>query len=252
METVEVLSKALRVLECFTKESPELSLGEITRILDMPKTTVFRITSTLLINDYLETNEVTKKYRLGKMVAALSANYLNQIDMRNIALPLMTSMRNATGETTYLSTLRNNQRVITDYLLGTKDIVYVPEIGRLNRLYSGASSKVILAFHSDEKIEEILFNEESIIQSIFKTTPSKLKQEIIKIRQQQYAFSISEHSSGIAAISAPIIDYQGITGSITIGFPESRLSSTNLDEIVALVKDGSAQITARLGGKLNG
>jgi IclR family KDG regulon transcriptional repressor len=249
MEIVESVTKAIKILECFDKDNPEISLSEISRDLVLPKTTTFRLINTLEYNGYLEFNQLTKKYKLGKKFALIAANYLKNIDIRKVALPIIERIRDLTGETTTLNILQDDQRIIIDYFLGKGEIIYRPELGRHNPLYAGASSKVILSFLNDEKIEKLLHSTElKAFTENTVTSISEIRDQIKLIRLQGYAMSISEREQSIVAVSAPINNYQGIAGSITIGFPANRLSSKNIDELVRLIKEGAEEISIKLGG----
>ena len=62
---VTATAKALRVLDCFTPTQPELSLAQISRILNMPKSTLLNQLRTLEEAGFLGKSPENQTYRLG-------------------------------------------------------------------------------------------------------------------------------------------------------------------------------------------
>lgn len=250
MEQVDVVRRAFRILESFVGEIAELSLNDITKKLNMPKTTVYRLIKTLERCGYLDGNEQTRKYRLGSKVFVLAIDFLNQNDLRKISLPIMTRIRDLTGETVYLNLLQGDQRLMIDHVVGTYEIVYVPKLARSAPLYAGASSKVMLAFMNDSSVSQILTKEKlKPFSPRTITDVAELNDDLEKIRNQGYSLSISELEEGLVAVSAPLKNFRGIIGSLSIGFPEIRYKSKDVKALIRLIKEGADGINKILGKK---
>ena len=56
---------ALRLLKAFSAEDPELGITELAKRLGLAKSTVHRLTSTLVVGGFLERNLPNDRYRLG-------------------------------------------------------------------------------------------------------------------------------------------------------------------------------------------
>jgi IclR family KDG regulon transcriptional repressor len=247
MEPVDVVYRAFRILDCFIGSNAEMSLPDLTKRLEMPKTTVWRLIKTLESCGYLE-EKGKGRYKLGRKALLLAAAYLNHIDVRRIALPVMNRIRDLTGETVYLNLLEGRQRIVLDHVVGTYEIVYVPSIGRITPLYAGASSKVMLAFLDEEEIDRILLKEDlKPLASRTINNISALKRELAKIRKDGYASSISELEEGLIAVSGPIRAPLGIVGSLTIGFPQIRYANKDMNLLIKLIKEGAIEISTHLG-----
>jgi len=247
MEPVDVVYRAFRVLDCFVGVSSDLSLLDLTKKLGIPKTTVWRLIKTLEKCGYLEQRE-KGRYRLGQKALLLAAAYLNQVDVRKVALPVMNRIRDLTGETVYLNLIQGSQRIVLDHVVGTYEIVYIPLIGRITPIYAGASSKVMLAFLEKEVVDRILLKEDlKQLASGTITKISNLKKELAQIRQNGYAISTSELEEGLVAISGPIRGTHGVIGSITLGFPEIRYLSKDMNSLIKLIREGATEISSHFG-----
>jgi predicted transcriptional regulator len=62
---IQVIDRAVEVLDCFTFNKPELSIGEVSATTDLYKSTAHRILMALQYNGLVEQNQETAKYRLG-------------------------------------------------------------------------------------------------------------------------------------------------------------------------------------------
>ncbi|NLN16842.1 MAG: helix-turn-helix domain-containing protein, partial [Firmicutes bacterium] len=62
---VQSLDRGLQLLLVFEDQGPDLSLGQLSQALDLPKSTVHRLVATLCARGFMEQVEGTGNYRLG-------------------------------------------------------------------------------------------------------------------------------------------------------------------------------------------
>ncbi|NIQ40202.1 MAG: helix-turn-helix domain-containing protein, partial [Proteobacteria bacterium] len=62
MASLSSVRKALRILESFSPDQPELGVTEISSILRSHKSSVFRVLTTLTSEGFVEKNPLTNKY----------------------------------------------------------------------------------------------------------------------------------------------------------------------------------------------
>lgn len=86
---VTALARGLEVLACFRSGNKVLSNQEIAQRCGLPKSTVSRLTSTLVKLGYLNHDETSGKYRLGMATLSLGVGMLAKLDIRQLARPLM-------------------------------------------------------------------------------------------------------------------------------------------------------------------
>ena len=95
------IRKCLSVLDCFTEDTPRLSLSQTAEKTGFSMPTTLRVLSVLCEEGFLERGEDRlyqpswKTYRLGRLFDAHDA-------IRNAILPAMRRLRDATGETVSL------------------------------------------------------------------------------------------------------------------------------------------------------
>ena len=86
---VTALARGLEVLSCFRSSDRALGNQEIAQRCKLPKSTVSRLTATLMRLGYLAQVEESGKYRLGTATLSLGSAMLARMDVRPLARPLM-------------------------------------------------------------------------------------------------------------------------------------------------------------------
>lgn len=248
--TVQSIEKALIILRSFTLIEPELGVSDLSARLNMYKGTVYKILKTLEKNKFLIQNLHNQKYRLGIKLFELGNIALCGLEIRNIALPLMRNLNLQTNETVTLNIVDQSERVCIEKIESSQVIrSFDQSVGGRNPIYLGAAGKILLAHLSSEEIESIL----SICQRT-KTilgkaiNPQVLRGQLQIIRNQGYAYAVSERSVGSAAVSAPIRDHQDrVIAGISLSGPESRFTKERLTELIHLVTLTAQQMSSRMG-----
>lgn len=96
------LERGLSVLRAFMPEQSQLTNTELTEITGIPKSSVSRITYTLMKLGYLKHEEKTGIYTIGPAVLSLGYNVIEQLDIRDIARPFMQELAKFSGGSVYL------------------------------------------------------------------------------------------------------------------------------------------------------
>ena len=247
--TIGVIVKMADVLSAFSHAQPSLSLKDVMKATKLPKTTAFRILTTLVSLGYCDFDERTGEYSLGFAFLKLADIRRRQANLHAAALPVMREIRTASMETVVLAVRSGDQRIHIDFVEGLHPMRRTADLGVGAPLYVGAASKVLLAGMPDEEIESYLsrtplkrFQDSTI------TDPDALWREITRIRQLGYAESRGELISGGGALAAPLKDWSGSTvAAIDILTPENRYTPEHREKCIKLLLEGAASISERLG-----
>ena len=86
---VPALERGLRLLCEFSRENRALSAPELARRFDLPRSTVFRLLTTLENMGFLERAEGGRDYRLGLAVLRLGFEYLASLELTQLGTPLL-------------------------------------------------------------------------------------------------------------------------------------------------------------------
>ena len=247
--SIEVLNKAVDIIGVFSHAEPQLSLKQIVERSGLPKTTVFRILSTLVERQFCEFDAERGEYSLGFAFLRLGDIRRRQANVHTIALPVMREMRNEINETVVLSIRTGNYRVHIDFVEGLHSMRRIAEVGVQAPLYAGAASKVLLAGLSEAALDRYLAETElEALQLATITDKQALRRELARIRAQGFAESRGELFPGGGALAAPIRDFSGNTVAvIDILTPEHRYTDEHRERCIQLLKQGVATVSSRLG-----
>jgi IclR family KDG regulon transcriptional repressor len=244
MQEIKSLQRAISVLEELHKEKRPLSLSELHRNLGLSKTSLVRILGTLEKAGFVERNEDSLKYSLGLKMLLLGSEVYKGITNNKSIMPILEGIRDDSGETVIVNLLNDDKRVCVECVEAKKSVRIVPYIGQTAYLYSGASGKVILAFFSDEEIEDYL-NRVPLKKIGPNTIINKelLWEEIRKIRKDGYAISNGELEKDYLSVSAPLFSSNKTPfGSISI-VAVAALTDQSITRFASLVKYGSERLS---------
>jgi len=247
--SIEVLSRAIDILCAFGHARPSMGLAEIVQAVRLPKTTVFRVLSSLVERGFCQWDAQAGKYSLGFELLRLADIRRRQSNFHDVALPVMREIRNEVNETVILSVRSGDSRVHIDFVEGLHPMRRMADLGVHAPLYAGAASKVLLAGMEDDQIEAYLkrtklkaFQESTI------TDPAILWREIRLLRKRGFAESKGELFPGGGALAAPIKDYSGATVAVMdILTPAHRYTAAHRDRCIGLLLEGAQRASERLG-----
>jgi DNA-binding IclR family transcriptional regulator len=244
-----VLRRATEILSVFSHARPSMTLAQIVQAVGLPKTTVFRVLSSLAEQGFCERDSETGHYSLGFELVRLADIRRRQSNVHDIALPVMREIRNQANETVILSVRSGDTRVHIDCVEGLHPMRRMADLGVGAPLYAGAASKVLLAGMDDEDIEAYLARTDlAPFQASTITDRNVLWREIRSIRKRGFAESKGELFAGGGALAAPIKDFSGKTVAVMdILTPEHRYTPDHRERCIALLLEGSRRASERFG-----
>lgn len=245
--------KAIEILNCFTVKH-ELSIIELSEMTNMPKTTVFRLVSSLeegglLVKNRKSSHDVT--YRLSFRMVEFGKHVMDQLEYREIAYPHMKALNEELNELVHLVTREGHEAVYVETIDSTKLIRIVVQVGRRSPLYAGSGPKLLLA-HMEPAVQQNYL--ESIeLKKITENTiddKSVLKKELQRIKERGYSKSYAEHFPNTIGFSFPIYDYTNdVIASLGVSIPSSDYSQNREDMIIAKIRETAIAISNDFGYK---
>ena len=86
---IQVLDRALAVLQVLSQEGPDLTLAQVSSLLHLHKSTAHRLIMVLEGHKLIERNSKTGTYRLGMKLFELGTRAVSQLDLRERARPIL-------------------------------------------------------------------------------------------------------------------------------------------------------------------
>ncbi|MGI5966067.1 MULTISPECIES: IclR family transcriptional regulator [Anaerotruncus] len=245
---LQSVANALDILKLYSDSEPELGISEISKRMQIGKSTAFRLVSTLMYAGFLEQNPENSKYYLGTALLQLSRLVMNRMNIIRDAHPYLVKLSGKIGETVHLVVLNGYNAMFADKVKGTSIANMGSSIGVTIPAHGTASGKVLLSYKSDEEIEDYLLHvklEQYTLHSL--TRPEQVREAIANARINGYAEDLEETEEGLRCLAVPIFNFNGNpAGSISISGASSRMErnwSVYLEEIRA----AAAEISQKLG-----
>lgn len=243
------LLNGLRVLECFSAERPELGVTEITRLVDLHKSTVSRILSGLADQGYVE-RTLAGRYRLGLGVIALAAPLLAGLDVRSTALPHLEEAVERTGETAALLLRDGAQTIVVEQVSSPQFVRHTQNIGTRYHRW-GSSSVRLSAAHMRTEVRDRCLASRTFTDGPDPSDPEALRIAIAglaRIRSQGFAVNDGDSETQEYGVSAPVRNVDGnLAAIITLSAPRQRVGDDLARTLTAVARDTAATVSTHLG-----
>lgn len=222
--SIQSLDRGLVILEAVAKSDGPVAIAELTEILGIERSSVFRLANTLKRRGFLTCPSGRKTYILGPAIWRLSHHYDWSRMLVMIAHEHLRALASETRETAHLAVREGKQALFIDHVAGNHVISVSGQTGESVPLYCTAHGKALLT-DFDKPGLEALFGAAPLQPRTRHTIVSldKLAQGCAQARSRGFTFDEEEYMEGIRCVAAPVRDQDGvIIGSIGISAPATR------------------------------
>ena len=243
------VERALAMLEAVAQEPEGLSNADISRKLQIPKSSASYILRTLQTQGYLNRDPQSGKYRVGLKILSLSRGALSGIDVREVALPVMRNLMQKTQLTCHLAILDGPDAVYIEKVEPEGFIRMDTWVGRRMRVHATSVGKSLAAHIPRQRLEEIIAEsgmEKRTPKTI--TTLPRLLKELEKVRDQGYSVDDEENNLGARCVGAPVFNQHGaIEAAVGLSGTIHQVNSQTMPRILEALKDAARHISMQLG-----
>jgi DNA-binding IclR family transcriptional regulator len=251
---VRAVVRAVQLLELLrTSNDGSASLQELSTRSGLAKASVYRILRTLAGTGLVERLPGSERYRLGVRCLEFGRAYLEQIDFRREALPVLERLREEFNETVHLAVLDDQLRVVYLEKLDSAHAVGImmSRVGRTAPSYCTGIGKALLSARTDDPVA--VLEERGELQRYTPNTicePERLRGELERVRSFGYALDLEEHETGVRCVAAAIPGLPGgSAAALSIAGPAQRMPERLLrGKLAAAVAAAASEIGARVGG----
>jgi IclR family pca regulon transcriptional regulator len=247
---VEALARGLDILGLFSPQNTSLSLMEVASQLELNKSTVFRLVSTLESMGYLERDSQTRRYRPSLKILHLGYTVINSLEVRQVARPHLESLSREVEETVSLCVLDGNHVIYVDRVRNKSIVGVLLKIGSRIPAHSATVGKVLLADLTQGELDMFL-NSAELTPCTSRTISEReaLLAELSKVKKNGYAICDGELAIGLRAAGAPIYNHeQKAIAAVNVSGSSTTITLHHLKKvIVPAVVRTAAQISFALG-----
>jgi len=231
-QSIQVITRAASIMRALRDSETGLSLGQIAKRVDLPRSTVQRIVNALIEERFVIADKSAGGYCLGP--ALLSFARADRRSMAETLRPFLSALSEHTGETVDLTQFRNNQLVFIDQIVGSQRLRAVATVGEVFPMTTTANGKATLAQLDNDTLAAILHAELGQGRAVTEHRRN-LEKELAAIQQQGFALDLNEHTDGISAVGASLVDTTGQLFAISIPVPSHRFETNKVQLIDSLL-----------------
>jgi len=245
---VNSVLKAVKILGIIGRSKP-LGISEISRMLEIPKSSTHNLLQTLESEGFVERNEDTNKYNLGTRLIELGYRAQNDLAICRIAKPYLNGINQETDETVHLTLLDDDEVLYVDCVESKRRMRTYSVIGIKAPLYCTAVGKAILAELPEIHIKQII-NSKGLARLTDKTITNEnnLFQDLSDTRERGYSIDNKEHEDQLICVGAAIRDVNGeVFASLSVSGPSDRMTEERIVHIGSLIKNATSEISRKLG-----
>jgi IclR family KDG regulon transcriptional repressor len=246
-----IVKKAFQILKLLSDNERGLGISELSRTLEIGKSTVHGITSALEEVGAVMRTPLTKKYTLGFTFFELGRLAYTQTALIDLAKPIMEELMERTHESVFLGVLNRERVTILNIVESRNDLKITSPIGTTIPLLAAATAKVFLASMEEEQAIEIIsrkglikYTENSI------TDLDRYLQEIRRVREEGHSVDYEEYIPGVRAVASLIRGEKRLVSAIwVVGF-KSSLDENKMKLVIRETKDAAEAISRKVQKQL--
>lgn len=248
---VQSLGRAFAILEEVARHRPGIGLAELSKLVGLHNSTTFHLAKTLVSLGYLRQERDSKRYRIGRPLFALAASALDEIEMVNVATPVLEDLSRETSESSHFAVRMGDAVVVIARTSGPGAFQLTDRVGVVRPAHCTALGKIILASFRSDQLSRFLDRVElkpSTAKSI--TDRETLLREIAEVRRTGVAFDDGEFNPEVRCVAVPVADFTGkVVGALGISGPIWRLSNQALHSSAQVVQAAANRLSAEFGAK---
>lgn len=233
---VGVLDKAALVLSAL--ESGPATLAQLVQLTGLARPTAHRL-AVALEHHHLVARDMQGRFVLGPRLGELAAA-AGEDRLLAIAGPMLTSLRDRTGESAQLYRRQGDHRVCVataERPAGLRDTV---PMGATLTMKAGSAAQVLLAWEDPDRLHR------GLLGARFTAT------QLSAVRRRGWAQSIGEREPGVGSVSAPVRGPNGrVIAALSISGPIERLTRQpgrlHADVVVGAAEDLSETLGRSAG-----
>lgn len=245
---VPALARGLQLLTQFNREQRELSGAELSRMLGLPRASVFRMLCTLEQSGFLERCADGVNYKLGLGVLRLGFELLASMELTELGRPVIEALRERSGHSAHLVVRDAREVVFVAKVAGHNAMFHSIQVGARLPAHATVLGRILLSDLSAAELAA-LYPEVGLSAYTPKTptTLAALSELIAQDRERGYGVSMGGYEAGISSIAAPVFNEQGrVTAAVSISVPAGHIDEPELSPLIETVRAAAAQMNERL------
>ena len=251
---VPALQRGMQLLGQFSRDERELTGADLSRRLDLPRASVFRLLQTLEQMGFVERVGDSASYKLGIAVLRLGFEYLASMELTEHGRPIIEDLCASTGLSAHLVVRDGREVVFVAKSAGRSLMFNSIQVGARLPAHATVLGRILLG---DLSVEDLRHLYAGVALSAFTpqtpTTVVALKKLVDADTQRGYGISQGGFEAGISTIAAPVFDdHHKVAAAVSVTVQAQRVEPRALDELVAQVCQAAMRLSQRISHSPSG
>ncbi|MEU5850932.1 IclR family transcriptional regulator [Saccharopolyspora shandongensis] len=243
--TGPVVGRALRLLDAFSAQRPELSLSEIARRAEVPVATAHRLIHELCGWGAVERGE-DGLYRIGLRLWELGSLAPRGQGLRELALPFLEDLSQISRENVQLAIREGTEVIFIERIAGSGAVPVLTRVGGRFALTATGVGLVLLAHAPADVQDEVINGSIERYTSHTVTDPAEMRRMLADVRANGFSISDRQISLDTLSVGAPIYGgHEQVVAAVSLVV---RNGGTSPHSLVSLVRTSARAISRALSG----
>jgi DNA-binding IclR family transcriptional regulator len=212
----------LKVLELLSPARPQIGVSEVSRRLEIPKSSASRLLASLAEGGLLARDSRARTYGPGQLVRRLALLARKDASLLDELLGLARRLAESTRHSTWVGSLDGDEVIVLGNHHGGYAVRYVVEPGSRLPAHATALGKALLARMAPGEVRH-LYASEALAARTARSIRNldALLVDLARVRRRGYAISDEENFPGVKSIAASVSDADGHALALGISWPVS-------------------------------
>lgn len=239
------VERAIAILECLDSTRRGLNISEISRKLDIPKSSAHVIIVTLERLGYVKKRDETLNYMIGLKAYGLGLGLMKSLTLSEAAMPHMRALSGHLHLPSHLAVADGDQGIYIQKV-DTPGLIKIDTyVGRRMDLHCTGVGKIILAFGPPELQSRFLTKPVYIRHTRNTiTSPRMMQRELARVRKQGYGLDDEEEELSVRCVAVPVLQGGRFAAALSVTGTTAQLPMDAIDEVVDALRKSAAAIGA--------
>lgn len=203
---IGALERGVRVLQCFTPTTPELTANDLMALTGLSKTTLFRLTYTLCKLGLLRYSERLAKYSLAPKLLSLASPLVARATIRQLAYPHMLALAShAHGQVSLALGHRQDMHIVYVEVAQPSDSnTFRPAVGTRISLSRTSTGRAYLAMLEQDECENFIKNTLADDKEKGERLKSRLMEARHDLNERGFCMSHGDLHRELEAVAVPL------------------------------------------------
>lgn len=226
-----MLEKALLMLEYIAGQPEGVTLPEVCREFQMPKSSAYSLLTTFWNMGYVK-RAANHRFVIGMKTFEIGSKFVENSDFFLYARDVLQGLSDTVGETSHLAVLDGGDVVYLGKCEGARAVPMTSSVGKRLPAYATALGKALLSGREDQEVRQLYgAGGMGAITPNTVTDLGRLLEQLGEIRRTGFAFEEEESSLGVRCIAVPV---RKRSGEVYLGLSVSVPAVRSRQELEAM------------------